>query len=92
MARRVYARRYARAVFEIALEKKELDRWQKDLKEVTALAENAALMELMENPKVGFDKKEKVLAKLLGKVNPLARNLVYLLVSRGRTKVKKEVA
>lgn len=84
MARRVYARRYARAVFEIALEKKELDRWQKDLKEIATLAEDATFMELVENPKVGFDKKEKVLAKLLGKVNPLARNLVYLLVSRGR--------
>ena len=84
MARRVYARRYARAVFEIALEKKELDRWRGDLKEVAALADNTAFMELVENPKVGFDKKEKVLAKLLDKINPLARNLVYLLVSRGR--------
>lgn len=84
MARRVYARRYARAVFEIALEKKELDRWQKDLKKIAALGEDASFMTLMENPKVGFDKKEKVLAKVVGDINPLARNLVYLLVSRGR--------
>lgn len=84
MARRVYARRYARAVFEIALERKELDRWRDDLEKFAALGENADFMALMENPKVGFDKKEKLLSGVLGDVNPLARNLVYLLVSRGR--------
>jgi F-type H+-transporting ATPase subunit delta len=83
VARRVYARRYARAVFEIALERKELDRWQADLEKIAALGENADFMALVENPKVGFEKKEKILSKVLGDVNPLARNLVYLLVSRG---------
>lgn len=92
MARRVYARRYARAVFEIALERKELDRWQTDLKKVAALGEDAAFMTLVENPKVSFEKKEKVLSELLGKINPLARNLVYLLVSRGRFSVVGEIA
>ncbi len=92
MARRVYARRYARAVFEIALEKKELDRWRADLKKVAALGEDAAFMTLIENPKVGFDKKEKLLAELLGDINPLARNLVYLLVSRGRLAMIGDIA
>jgi F-type H+-transporting ATPase subunit delta len=92
VARRVYARRYARAVFEIALERKELDRWQADLKEVAALGEDAAFMALVENPKVGFEKKEKVLSELLGDINPLARNLVYLLVSRGRFSMVGEIA
>ena len=72
MARRVYARRYARAVFEIALEKKELDRWQTDLKQIAVLGEDAAFMALLANPKVSFDKKEKVLAKVLGDINPRA--------------------
>jgi len=92
VARRVYARRYARAVFEIALERKELDRWQADLKEVAALGEEAAFMALVENPKIGFDKKEKVLSELLGDINPLARNLVYLLVSRGRFSMVGDIA
>lgn len=92
MARRVYARRYARAVFEIALERKELDRWQTDLKNIAVLGENAAFMALLENPKVGFEKKEKILAEVLGDINPLARNLVYLLVSRGRFSMVGDVA
>jgi F-type H+-transporting ATPase subunit delta len=92
VAKRVYARRYGRAVFEIALERKELDRWQVDLEEIAALGDNAAFMALIENPKFGFEKKEKLLAKLLGDVNPLARNLVYLLVSRGRLAMIGEIA
>lgn len=92
MARRVYARRYARAVFEIALERKELDRWQTDLKEIAQLGQDAAFIALMENPKVGFEKKAKILAKLLGDTNPLALNLVYLLVSRGRFAMIGDIA
>jgi F-type H+-transporting ATPase subunit delta len=92
VAKRVYARRYARAVFEMALERKELDRWQADLEKIAVLGDVAALMALIENPKVGFDKKEKLLAKLLGDVNPLARNLVYLLVSRRRFGMVGDIA
>jgi F-type H+-transporting ATPase subunit delta len=92
VARRVYARRYARAVFEIALEKKELDRWQTDLENIAALGRNAAFIALMEDPKISFEKKEKVLSKLLGGVNPLARNLAYLLVSRERLSLVGEIA
>jgi F-type H+-transporting ATPase subunit delta len=92
VARRVYARRYAKAVFEIALERKELDRWRDDLRVLAALGADAAFMALVENTKIGFDKKEKVLAKVLGGLNPLARNLAYLLVSRGRFGTIGEIA
>jgi len=92
VARRVYARRYARAVFEIALERKELDRWQADLEKIAVLGENAEFMALVENPKVGFEKKEELLSKVLGDVNPLARNLVYLLVTRGRLSMVGDIA
>ncbi|MCJ7425940.1 MAG: ATP synthase F1 subunit delta [Dehalococcoidales bacterium] len=92
MAKRVYARRYARAVFEIALERKELDRWQADLEKIAVLGEDDAFMELVENPKVSFEKKAEILTKLLGDVNPLARNLVYLLVSRRRFGMVGDIA
>jgi F-type H+-transporting ATPase subunit delta len=92
VARKIYARRYARAVFEIALERKELDKWQADLKKVAALGQNAAFIALMENPKIGFEKKQKLLAKVLGDVNPLALNLVYLLTSRGGLKIVGDIA
>ncbi len=92
MARRIYARRYAQAVFGIALERKELDRWQSDLKTIAVLSEDAAFVALMENPKVRFEDKVKVLAEPLAGINPLALNLVYLLMTRGRISLIGDIA
>jgi F-type H+-transporting ATPase subunit delta len=92
MARRSYARRYAQAVFDIARERNELDRWQSDLEKIATLADDAELIALLENPKVRFEDKAKILAKGLGDINPLALNLVYLLVTRGRFGMVADIA
>jgi F-type H+-transporting ATPase subunit delta len=92
MARKSFARRYSQAVFGIAREKNELDRWQSDLKKIATLADDAELIALLENPKVRFEDKAKILAKGLGDVNPLALNLVYLLVTRGRFGMVADIA
>jgi F-type H+-transporting ATPase subunit delta len=92
VARRFYARRYAQAVFDIAREKKELDRWQSDLDKIAALAKDATVMAILENPRVRFEDKAKLLAERLKGVNPLALNLVYLLVTRGRLGMLGDVA
>ena len=92
MATRAYAKRYSQAVFEIAIEKEELDSWQSDLEKIAVLYEDAALVSLMENPKLSFNEKAKVLAERLGDLKPLALNLVYLLVSRGRLRMVGEIA
>ena len=84
MARRFYAKRYAQAVFEIALGRKELDRWQSDLRTIASLGEDDTLIAWLENPKFRFDDKVRLLSEQLGGINPLALNLVYLLVARGR--------
>ncbi len=92
MARRLYARRYAQAVFEIALARKELDRWQSDLRKIASLGEDAILIAWLENPKFRFDDKVRLLSEQLGDVNPLALNLVYLLAARGRLGMIGEIA
>ena len=92
MARRLYARRYAQAVFEIALERKELDRWQSDLRKITSLGEDATVIAFLENPKFNFGAKAKLLSEQLVDINPLALNLVYLLLSRGRLSMIGEIA
>ncbi len=84
MARRAYAKRYAQAVFQIALEKKELEKWQSDLKKIATLAEDKVLLTLLENPKLRFSDKAELLAGRLSEVSPLALNLVHLLVARDR--------
>jgi F-type H+-transporting ATPase subunit delta len=92
MARRTYARRYSQAVFNIARERNELDRWQSDLKKIARLGEDAAFIALAENPKIRFEDKARLLTEGLGDINPLALNLVYLLVARGRLSMVGDVA
>jgi len=92
VARRFYARRYAQAVFDIAREKKELDRWQSDLGKVADLSEDATVMAILEHPKVRFEDKAKLLAERLGDIEPLALNLAYLLVTRGRLAMIGDIA
>ena len=92
MARRIYARRYSQAVFNIALERNELDRWQSDLRKIASLGEDAAFIALLENPKVRFEDKAGLLSERLGDINPLALNLVYLLVTRGRLSMAGDIA
>ena len=92
MARRVYARRYAQAVFNIALEREELDRWQSDLRKMASLGEDAAFIALLERPKLHFEDKARLLSERLGDINPLALNLAYLLVTRGRLAMVGDIA
>ena len=92
MARRAYARRYAQAIFEIALAKEELDRWQLDLRKIVSVASDSALMASLGHPKFHFDDKAKILSELLKDINPLALNLVLLLVTRGRLDIIGDIA
>ena len=92
MARRTYARRYSQAVFNIAREKNELDRWQSDLRRIASLGEDATFIALLKNPKIHFEDKARLLSEWLGDINPLALNLVYLLVTRGRLGMVGDIA
>jgi len=92
MARRVYAKRYSQAVFEIALERKELDRWQTDLRKIASLSEDATFVAFLESPRFHFDDKARLLSERLSDINPLALNLVYLLIARGRLSMVGDIA
>ncbi|MBI4295512.1 MAG: ATP synthase F1 subunit delta [Chloroflexi bacterium] len=92
MAKRGSAKRYAQAAFEIALERNELDRWQADLNRIATLLDNAALVALLEDPRVSLDRKTELLAGQLRDMTPLALNLVYLLIGKGRLSLMREIA
>jgi len=88
----ISSKRYAQAVFEIAKENKELEKWQPDLKRIAGLAQDSEAMPLLESPKVPFDLKAKLAQEKLGKVSPLALNLAYLLVLKGRLRSAPQIA
>ncbi len=92
MARRIYAKRCSQAIFEIALERKELDRWQSDLLTIAELTGDADLVSFLNNPRVRFDEKVGLLSRQLEDINPLALNLVRLLITRGRLDIVSDIA
>ena len=92
MARRYSARRYARAVFEIALEKQRLDEWQSGLGEMARLTGDRSVASYLESPDISFEDKARLLSERLGDIEPLVLNLVYLLIARGRFGVLIDIA
>ena len=92
MAQKTYARRYAKAIFEIAREKEELDRWLSDLETITGLGSNDDFVTLMASSKLSFEKKTEFIAKQLGDIDPLVQNLLYLLIAGGRLDMLGDIA
>ena len=78
------ARRYAQAVFEIAQEKNEPDKWQADLQKVAALAKDPDLVAVMDSPRYTFEDKSKLISGRLDDVGKLTVNLIKLLISQGK--------
>lgn len=88
----VSSKRYAQAAFEIAQQKEKLEEWRSDLRRIAELARDAEFTSLVENPKLPFEPKAKLAQAALGKVNPLALNLAYLLIAKGRLKSASQIA
>ena len=85
-------KRYAQAVFEIALESNKLKEWQSNLGKITQLTKDAEFTDLIENPKLPFEMKAKLAQEILGIINPMALNLVYLLIAKGKLKNAGQLA
>ena len=84
MATSGIARRYAQAVFEIALEENDLDGWLRDLRVIRTVLQEPTLQALLENPAVSFEQKRQVIEDSLSDLGQKRRNLVHLLVENGR--------
>lgn len=92
MAKTAYARRYAQAVFQIALEKNELERWQSDLQKIADIVSDATVLAVLENPKLGPEEKIGLFSKNLKDVNPLVLNLVRMLIAKSNIGMMSEIA
>lgn len=92
MARKISVRRYAQAMFDLALEQEQLDRWQSDLEKVARLGQDATIAAYLGNPKVHFEDKARLLAEKLTDIDPLVLNVVYLLLTKGRLGMLADIA
>lgn len=83
MPRGASARRFAQAVFQIALENDDLDRWLDDLSLLASALENEEFAQFLDAPQIPLERKLAIINESLnGSVNPLALNLISLLASR----------
>ncbi|HEY32197.1 MAG TPA: ATP synthase F1 subunit delta [Dehalococcoidia bacterium] len=92
MADSVYVRRYAQAVFRMALEQKELNVWQSDLRKIASMVRDESLFALLTNREVSFDEKTRVLTERLGEIHPMALKLVSMLVVRDRLGMIEDIS
>ncbi len=91
MAKRVSGKWYGQAIFELALKSKELEGCQEGLDQLTELTQDESLMAWLENPKLPFEAKERLLKERLGEVHPFVLNLALLLVSKDSLRLVSEI-
>jgi F-type H+-transporting ATPase subunit delta len=85
MARRDTApRRYADAAFEIGLRDGTVEVWRRELDAAARMAGESQLMEVLANPAMALDQRLDVAQRVFAKLSQPVRNLVLLLVRRGR--------
>jgi F-type H+-transporting ATPase subunit delta len=92
MGKGVSAKRHAQAVFQIALEEKQLDRWLADLEKISAVLGDADIAAVLASPRVRMDKKRDVLNRGLKGMSPMAMNLALLLVEKNRLHLARSLA
>ena len=85
-------KRYAQALFELALERGEPEHCRNSLKEAASAVADSRLMDILENPRLPFEVKKSILSELLGAMEPLVANLTSLLMTRGRLRTLDDIA
>jgi F-type H+-transporting ATPase subunit delta len=80
-------KRYAQALFELALDRGEPENWRTSLDRAAGIVAEGTLMNILENPKLPVEAKKAILDELLGTMEPLVVNLVYLLMTKGKLRV-----
>jgi F-type H+-transporting ATPase subunit delta len=88
---RLRAIRYSKAIFEMALERMELDKWDMDLQTLDILSKNMEFVSVMENPKFSFENKSSLLNSQSKNVGRLAMNLAYLLTQKGKFRLLSDI-
>ena len=92
MSATLSSKRYAQAAFEIAKDNNKLEEWLPDLNKIAELTHDPEVASFLENPKVPFESKAKLAQEALEGISPLALNLAYLLIAKGKAGAAKQIA
>ena len=83
MANRVSAKRYAEAIFELAIQEQQVEQWATELELVGQVLQDEEFSAFLKHAEVSVDQKMKAIETVLPQVDPLVRNMTNLLVSKG---------
>lgn len=86
------AARYAKAAFELALERNEIERWESDLASFAEVFAVPGTVDFVDSRQVSIEGKESFLRQAVGEPSPLVWNLVRLLASKGRLVLLPQIA
>jgi F-type H+-transporting ATPase subunit delta len=82
MAQQLSGKRYAQAIFDLAIENNQVEQWGEDLMLVAEAFQDAEFAALLKRADMPAADKLTATASVLATINPLVRNLVDLLVSK----------
>lgn len=92
MAAKILTKRYAQAVFEIARETGEIEKWRDDLNRLADFIKDQDMLVILESPKVNFTEKAALIDEAIKGISQMARNLAYILISRNKISSLGDVA
>lgn len=83
MPQRVSGKRYAQAVFELALERGLVDQWDSDLGFVDQVLRDGDFRAFLKHADVPLGDKVRAIDTVMAEIHPLVQNLVKFLVTKG---------
>lgn len=93
MARlRSSARRYAEALFQLAERDDAVESWLRQLQDAARALGGDEILRVLVNPAVPLSDRETIVTRSLASTSPQVRNLVLLLLRRGRIELAQRVA
>jgi F-type H+-transporting ATPase subunit delta len=82
MPRRVSGKRYAQALFELAVEQNQLEPWAEELRFTDQVLQDEEFLAFLQHAEVPLERKIHAIDTVLQDISALIKNLVYLLITR----------
>ena len=84
-------KRYAQAIFQLALEQDQLDQWDGDLEFAAGVLQDDGFKALLSHADVAVADKLKAVEAVMEQIHPTVRNMVSLLVTKSMVGVVQDV-
>ncbi len=91
MAKRVSGKRYAQAIFQLAVQQDQVDQWAGDLESFSQVLQDEEFSSFLGHAQVPLSEKNRSIEAVFPDTSPLVRNLLALLISRGSVKLIRDV-